>query len=65
MVFERALMESPKVQHEIGTQALKAPLDPTTYVRFAPEIVARLLADARVGLAAGGSGPVAGPQVRG
>jgi adenylosuccinate lyase len=35
------------VHDAIGTKALKALLDPTTYVGFAPEIVARVLAAAR------------------
>jgi adenylosuccinate lyase len=48
ITFEQALMESPRVQDAIGTQALKALLDPTTYVGFAPEIVARVLAEARM-----------------
>src|SRR6516165_4773505 len=47
ITFERALMESPQVQSAIGTQALKALLDPTTYVGLAPEIVDRVLAEAR------------------
>jgi adenylosuccinate lyase len=47
ITFEQALMESPQVQEAIGTQALKALLDPTTYVGFAPQIVARVLAAAR------------------
>ncbi len=40
-------MESPQVQGAIGTQALKALLDPTTYVGYAPEIVTRVLAETR------------------
>jgi adenylosuccinate lyase len=47
ITFEKALMESPQVQNAIGTQALKALLDPTTYVGFAPQIVDRVLAEAR------------------
>jgi adenylosuccinate lyase len=47
ITFEQALMESPQVQKAIGSQALKALLDPTTYVGFAPEIVARVLAEAQ------------------
>ena len=47
ITFEQALMESPRLQAAIGTQALKALLDPTTYLGLAPEIVARVLADAR------------------
>jgi adenylosuccinate lyase len=47
ITFEQALMESPRVQQAVGTQALKALLDPTTYVGFAPEIVDRVLAEAR------------------
>jgi adenylosuccinate lyase len=46
ITFEKALMESAQVQNAIGTQALKALLDPTTYVGFAPQIVDRVLADA-------------------
>jgi len=37
ITFEQALMESPRVQAAIGTQALEALLDPTTYVGLAPE----------------------------
>jgi adenylosuccinate lyase len=48
ITFEQALMESPRVQAAIGTQALKALLDPTTYVGLAPEIVAAVLAEARM-----------------
>jgi hypothetical protein len=40
-------VESPRVQHVIETQALKGLLDPTTYVGFAPEVVACVLAEAR------------------
>jgi adenylosuccinate lyase len=47
ITFEQALMESPQVQGAIGTQALQALLDPTTYVGYAPEIVTRLLAETR------------------
>ena len=47
ITFEQALMESPQVQGAIGTQALHALLDPTTYVGFAPEIVTRVLAETR------------------
>jgi adenylosuccinate lyase len=47
ITFERALMESPQVGQAIGTQALKALLDPTTYVGLAPDIVARVLDEAR------------------
>jgi adenylosuccinate lyase len=47
ITFEQALMESPQVQKAIGSQTLKALLDPTTYVGFAPEIVARVLAEAQ------------------
>jgi adenylosuccinate lyase len=47
ITFEQALMESPQVQSAIGTQALKALLDPTTYVGLAPQIVDRVLAVAR------------------
>jgi hypothetical protein len=35
------------VRDAIGTQALEALLDPTTYVGFAPQIVARVLTEAR------------------
>jgi adenylosuccinate lyase len=47
ITFEQALMDSPQVQHAIGTQALKALLDPTTYVGLAPDIVDRVLREAR------------------
>jgi adenylosuccinate lyase len=47
LTFEQALMESPQVQHAIGTQALQVLLDPTTYVGFAPEIVERVVGEAR------------------
>jgi adenylosuccinate lyase len=47
ITFEQALMESPQVQSAIGTQALKALLDPTTYVGYAPQIVTRVLAETR------------------
>jgi len=47
ITFEQALMESPQVQTAIGSKALKALLDPTTYVGFAPEIVARVLVEAQ------------------
>jgi adenylosuccinate lyase len=47
ITFEQALMESPQVQGAIGTQALHTLLDPTTYVGYAPEIVARVLAETR------------------
>ena len=47
ITFEQALMESPRVQSAIGTQAFKALLDPATYLGLAPDIVARVLADAR------------------
>jgi adenylosuccinate lyase len=47
ITFEQALMESPKVRHAIGVQALKALLDPTTYVGLAPQIVQRVVDEAR------------------
>jgi adenylosuccinate lyase len=47
ITFEQALMESPQVQGAIGTQAFHTLLDPTTYVGYAPEIVARVLAETR------------------
>jgi adenylosuccinate lyase len=47
ITFEQALTESPQVQHAIGTQALRALLDPTTYVGLAPQIVDRVLGEAR------------------
>ncbi len=47
ITFEQALMESPQVQHALGTQALRALLDPTTYVGLAPQIVERVLGEVR------------------
>ena len=47
ITFEEALMQSPQVEHAIGTQALRALLDPTTYVGLAPQIVERVLGEVR------------------
>jgi adenylosuccinate lyase len=47
ITFEQALTESAPVQHAIGTQALRALLDPTTYVGLAPQIVERVVGEAR------------------
>jgi adenylosuccinate lyase len=47
ITFEQALMQSPQVQHAIGTQALQALFDPTTYVGLAPEITQRVLDEVR------------------
>jgi adenylosuccinate lyase len=47
ITFEQALMQSPQVQHAIGTDALRMLFDPTTYVGLAPEIAERLLGEVR------------------
>jgi adenylosuccinate lyase len=45
--FEKSLMESKQVRDALSAEELKAALDPTTYIGFAPEIVDRVLADQR------------------
>jgi len=47
IAFERALMEHEKVRGAITPEALRAALDPATYVGHAPEIVDRVLAAQR------------------
>ena len=47
ITFEQALMADPRVKQAIGSDELKALLDPTTYVGHAPAIVERVLAETR------------------
>lgn len=47
VTFEATLMENAKVKAVLGPNDLKALFDPTTYVGLAPQIVDRVLAEAR------------------
>ena len=48
ITFEAALMADAQVKGALSVTELRALLDPTTYVGLAPEIVDRVLADAKV-----------------
>ena len=45
--FEQALLQNPRVKEALPPEALRAALDPTTYVGLAPQIVDKVLADAK------------------
>ncbi len=45
--FEQALLQNRKVKDALPPEALRAALDPTTYIGLAPQIVDKVLADAR------------------
>lgn len=45
--FEQALMDNARVRAALSPEALRAALDPTTYVGMAPQIVDRVLAEVR------------------
>jgi adenylosuccinate lyase len=45
--LEQALLADPRVRDALDAKALKAVLDPTTYVGDAPKIVARVLAETK------------------
>jgi adenylosuccinate lyase len=45
--FEQALLQNAKVKAALATDAVRAALDPTTYTGHAPEIVDRVLAEAK------------------
>jgi adenylosuccinate lyase len=47
VTFETALMADPQAKGALGREELRALLDPTTYVGLAPEIVERVLAQAK------------------
>jgi adenylosuccinate lyase len=47
ITFERALMDDAKVKDALAAGELTALLDPTTYVGLAPQIVERVLAEAK------------------
>jgi len=47
VTFERALMDNAKVKGALSTEALRAALDPTTYIGHAPQIVERVLKEQR------------------
>ena len=45
--FEQALLQNPRVKEALPPEALRAALDPTTYVGLAPQIVDNVLAQTR------------------
>ena len=47
--FEQALMQDPRVAAALSPDALRAALDPATYVGLAPQIVDKVLAETRAG----------------